>query len=304
MPPPHSRNPQRSQRPAAIDRAFWQQLSELTDAMKNLVERSSPVQICAIPGWHPFLMVATRATQAIYESISYLSADSPADPLRKLEFGICTSPLIRSLADLLFTIIFIGERPKSRIKRYHRAGWRETKEMLLDLEKRHGSHASWREKLTRLNAALEDLRIGYQISRRTARKPKTLPKWPIPSAMLRQERFCARTKRFSEHLTIWYRELSQDHHMSGGGIIRVYGKLLLEPTDTARETTLTQLKSDNLMLTVVLVLAIATEINKIGRFDRGERLAYLWGIMTQNRSEAREVFSLRYHTLLRRALHG
>jgi hypothetical protein len=288
------------QRPVAIDRFFWRQIDDLTVAMKNLVERSSPEKVRTISGWHPFLMVATRATQAIYGSVCYLSADTPDDPLRKLEYGICTSPLIRSLADLLFNIIFIREKVRSRIKRYHRAGWRETKEMLESLEKEYGRNTTWKGKLAKLNASLEDLRVAYRISRRASRKLKSLPTWPIPSKMLREETFLARTKRFLEHLTLWYRELSQDHHMSGGGIIRVYGKLLLEPTDNIRDKTLKDLKTSNVMLAIALVLAISTEVNDIGGFDRGERLAYLWSILTKNRPEARELFNLRYRTMLRK----
>jgi hypothetical protein len=90
------RQSKKFQRPVAIDRS-----------LKNLVERSFPDQVRTISGWHPFLMVATRATQAIYGSLCYLSADTPDDPLRNLEYGICTSPLIRSLADLLFNIILL-----------------------------------------------------------------------------------------------------------------------------------------------------------------------------------------------------
>lgn len=295
MPQQHSK---KFQRPVAIDRSFWKQIDDLTVAMKNLVERSSPDKVRTISGWHPFLMVATRATQAIYGSLCYLSADTPDDPLRKLEYGICTSPLIRSLADLLFNIIFIRERPRSRIKRYHRAGWRETKELVQSLEKEYGSQSAWKGKLANLNAGLEDLRIAYRISPMASRKLTTLSKWPIPSRMLRDEKFQARTKRFLEHLTLWYRELSQDHHMSGGGIIRLYGKLLLEPTDSSRERVLKELKTSNVMLAIALVLAIATEVNDIGGFDRGQKLAYLWSIMTHNRPEARELFNLRYRAML------
>lgn len=288
------------QNPIAIDRDFWQRVDYLTTAMKNLVERSSPPEIRSILGWHPFLMVATRATQTIYQSISYLSADSPPEPLRKLEFGLTTSPLIRSLADLLFNIVFIRERPRSRISRFNRAGWRETKEMVSQLEARYGSNPDWREKLMRLNSGLEDLRIAYRIGKQKARNPKNLPKWPIPSAMLREEKFRSRTRQFLEHITLWYRELSQDHHMTGGGIIRVYGKLLLEPTDDERETILRRLKTNNVFLAVALVLAIETEINDIGNLGHTQKLAYLWRIMVSNRPEAQDIFRLRYRKMLPR----
>ncbi|MGH7215662.1 MAG: hypothetical protein ACREIG_00345 [Nitrospiraceae bacterium] len=296
-----SNTKQPSQRPVGIDHTFWKNLEHLLIAMVNLADRSSPPSIHAIPGWHPFLMVATRATKFIYGSISYLSADSPKDPLRKLEFGICTAPLIRSLVDLVYTILFIREKPRSRIKRFSRAGWRETKEMVLTLEKQYGSNRKWKPKLVRLNEGLEDLRIAYRISTRAARHPETLPKWPIPSVILREEKLRPKTRRFMQYLMLWYRELSQEHHMSGGGIIRVYGKLLLESTDADRDRIIREMKTSNVLFAVVCVLAVATEINDIGGFDRRQTLAYLWNILTQNRIDARELFTRRYLAMLRRA---
>lgn len=266
--------------------------------MKNLVERSSLEKIRIIPGWHPYLLVATRTTQYIYESIIYLSADSPEDSRRKLEFGICTSPLIRSLFDLLFTLIFIREQPRARIKRYYQAGWRETKEILEIMEKRYESNPNWKEKFTVRNAALEELRITYKIPKKKARKLKELPSWPIPSRMLRNEQLRVRTKRFLDFLILWYRELSQDHHMSGGGVIRVYSKLLIEVDDMDRERVLKELKTGNVVLAVTLVLAISSEINDIGDFDRKANLAYLWSILSHDRSEAKELYDLRYRTML------
>ena len=300
MPTKHLVSRQISKKSAALDYAFWKKINDLTVALKNLVERNSPDKILNIPGWHPFLLVATRTSQFIYESISYLSADSPPDPLRKLEFGICTSPLIRSLVDLLFTIIFIRENPRSRIKWYHQAGWRETKEILETLEGRYGSNQDWKERFINRNAILEELRIAYKVSKKRANRRKTLPKWPIPSRILKEEKLGVRAKRFLEYLNLWYRELSQDHHMSGGGIIRVYSKFLLTPEDHDRVKILKELKTGNVMLTVTLVLGISTEINDIGNFDRKAELAYLWGILIHNRSEAQELYHLRYRSMLKK----
>jgi hypothetical protein len=54
------------------------------------------------------------------------------------------------------------------------------------------------------------------------------------------------------------------------------------------------------MLAVTLVLAISTEINEIGKFDQKANLAYLWGILIHNRTEAQEVYDLRYRTMLKK----
>lgn len=88
--------------------------------------------------------------------------------------------------------------------------------------------------------------------------------------------------------------------MSGGGIIRVYSKLLFEADDIDKTRILKELKTGNVILAVTLVLAIATEINDLGNFDRTQDLSYLWGILLQNRSEAQELYDIRYRTMLKK----
>lgn len=293
----------RAQRNApGIDRTFFEEVSRVIVAVRNLVDRSSPADLNAILGFTPFLLVLMHAAKTNYEAILFLSADSPSHHDRKLEFGVVTSPLIRFLVDLLFSLIFIRLKPRSRMKRYNRSGWRELQQALDRVESKYGTEAEWANTIGQRKAHLEELRQIYRISKRAAARPDSLPKWPIPSQILKDKKtkFPVRTRKFLEYLQDWfYKELSQDAHMSSAGTVRIYSKLLLEP-DEGRELTLKTVKSINAMMAIALILAICSEVNDIGRFDRAERLAYLWGVVTQHRTDALQLFELRYRTMLRR----
>ena len=287
--------------PPAIDRLFYEKVHDLTKAMGNLVDRSAPIQVRSIPGWQEFLMVAVLSTRTIYETIMYLSRDSghKDDLMPKPEYGITTSPLVRSLLELLFTIIFIREKPRTRVKWFHHSGWRELREFVDLLQARHGSKRKWKKKLAQLRQSLEQLIISNQIPKRTVLTPESIKRWPTAMQMLdpKKDYLQKRSRRFLEHLTLRYRMLSQDHHMSGAGMVRVYAKLLIDEKDLRREPILKELKGNNVMLTLSIVLAIYSEINHVCNFDRAPALAYCWKILAENRDEAKELYDLRYRSM-------
>lgn len=289
---------------SAIDRPFFEKVHELAVAMDNLVDRSTPVHIRQIPGWQEFLMVAVLASRAIYETITYLSRDSghKEDLIPKPEYGITTSPLVRSLLELLFTIVFVREQPRPRVRWFHHSGWRELKELLDVLRARYESQTKWKPKLRQLHESLEHLRRAHRISKRAAENPRAIQYWPTAMKMLdpKKDYLRKRSRLFLEHLVLRYRSLSQDHHMSGAGIIRVYAKLLIDEKDERRGPILKELKINNVMLATAILLAIFSEINDICRFDRGLALAYCWGILAENRDEAQEMYDLRYRSMVRR----
>lgn len=281
-----------------MDIAFWQELDRVLRALKNLLERGQIPHLDAIDGYRPILLVSMHATKTTYEAISFLSADSPPDPLRKLEYGVVTAPLIRFLADVLVNIIFIALNPKPYTKRYHEAGWRELKEALDGLRKRRGNSRNWAATILRREKQLERLRVNFHISKSKKKDSKRIKYWPYTSQILKHPKVPPRTKKFLALLEDWfYKELSQDSHMSSAGAARLYSKLLLTEEE-GRETEFARVKSINIVMAVALTLAICTELNKIGRFDRHNRLSYLWGIMIQNREESRDLYNLRYRRML------
>ena len=85
---------QSTQQPSAIDRQFYERDHNLARAMNNLVDRGTPSAIKSIPGWQEFLMVTVLASQAMYETVIYLSRDSGSrdDLMPKQAYGVMELP--------------------------------------------------------------------------------------------------------------------------------------------------------------------------------------------------------------------
>lgn len=288
-------------KPTALDRSFQEEVDKLIVALTNLVDRSFPSTKQKIPGWQEFLLVLMHVCKANYGAIKYLAADSAKDPDRKLEYAMFISPLNRVLADLLFTLIFMRDRPRVRCTWYHKSGWRELQEALERIREIRGGKPEWETNIKKQEWKQDYLTRTLRITSKQRRNPKLIEYWPIPSKILKQKVIAKRTKLFLQYFYNWfYKDLSQDAHGSGGGIIRIYSKLLLEK-DQGREAVLKQLKYNNFLTATALVLAVAAEVNDIGNFDRGERLRYFWNILSTEFPEGKVLFEARYKNLLKRS---
>lgn len=273
-------------------------LDRLQIALTNLLDREFPKVLSPVPGLQPFLLVAIKAATNTYEAIRYLAADIPEDASRRLEFGLVVSPLARSLADLLFTIVFMREDLPPRCDKFHRGGWRELKEDYDRYCATYGALPEWQNWLGQYKAALEANRQTCGISEAEASNTKLLPYWPTPPQMLKERELSDENRTLLQFLNDWlYRGLSADAHMSSAGIIRRHGFLLLTDAE-GRERILAKLKSDGVFTATTLVLAICTEINNLCRYGREEKLSYLWRIITEYWGEAKDLFDRRYRKLL------
>ena len=284
--------------PYAIDESFFRKVRDSARAMTNLWDRSTPKDVSEIHGYEPFLLTVSHAALTTYESIMFLSADHPYRHERKLEFGLATSPLIRFLLDLLFALIFVRLKPEERLRIYHEAGWRELKEASDRLKRLYGDIEDWQDKIKEQEAHLKYLVKVWKIPGSLVDNPTSLPRWPTPGQMLRGEKFTSSDKTFLKFLADWfYREFSQDAHMSGAGAVRIFSKLLLGD-DQGRDETLKKIKTANILVSVALLLAICSEMNDIGKFDHSRSLAYLWGVLAQQKAVVDELFQMRYRSML------
>jgi hypothetical protein len=274
------------------------QLDRLIEALINLLDRNFPLELTGIRGLQPFLLVAMHAARNNYQAIRYLAADVPKDPSRKPEFAVAIAPLVRSLADLLFTLVFMSEDLPSRLDWYHRGTWRELKEEFERQRSAYGCLAEWQSYLQRYEAALDQQRQVWGISETDADDLKRLPYWPIPGQMLRSGKLSDENQRFLQFLNDWfYRALSAATHMSGAGIARQY-VVLLVTKDKGQEEMLAQLKSASVFTALSLLLAICTEVNHLCRFDRETKLSYLWRILVEYCGDAKDLFEWRYNGML------
>src|SRR5436190_22905790 len=102
-------------------------------------------------------------------------------------------------------------------------------------------------------------------------------------------------RAFLKYLEDWfYRDLSQDAHLSCPGLVRRVGYLLVRhPTDEDRERLVKQ-KSDALMDAAVMLLAMLSEISVELHFGLEQRLKYVWALFRTAGPATEELYKRRY----------
>jgi len=274
-------------------------LDRLLLAMINHLDRDCPKGIAQIPGAQPFFLVAIETTKNCYEAIRWLTADIPKDQSPPLDLCLATPPLVRMLADLLFTVVFLGEDLPKRVAWYHKSGWRELKEECDRYHEEYGACAEWQDWLKSYAAGVEVAQQKWGISREEAQNLKLVKWWPTPGKMLKAKSGLSEKRRvFLQYVYDWvYKNLSASAHLSAAAIVRNAGFLLL-PREERREGILRKLKSDSVFTAITLVVAICTEVNALGYFERDEPIEYLWGVLTGYSGEAQGLYQRRYGALL------
>jgi hypothetical protein len=275
-------------------------LDETAITLTNLLDRQFPVKLRHYAGFQPYFFASMLAARNICDAVRYLTADIPGDAGRKLEFGIAAVPMVRTLLDLLATLVFMREDLAGRVFWYHRGGWRELSERYDQHEAAYGQESSWQPWLQQFKKGLEGLRQGWSISEAEASEPAKLQYWPILGQIIRK-RLCKNdeTHSFLVYINDWfYRGLSAGAHGSAAGIVSLHGQLLLPRQDERLEQRMLKLKSNAVFTAITLFTAFCAEINSVCEFGQEPRLAYLWGILKEYWGEAADLYEKRYRKML------
>lgn len=149
-------------------------LASLTEATINKLDREWPERFRHINRAQVLFRLLTLVSATTYETIKYFCADKPEDPARKLSFGTSSTPLLRSLVDEIYTVVFLGEDLESRVSRYYRSGWREIFERDATCRVRYGADPLWKEWLEGHRQFLESVQKDWGITESEAKNPKSI----------------------------------------------------------------------------------------------------------------------------------
>lgn len=259
------------------------------------LERAVPSEMARVLGAPAVLLMLAKTAETTFSAIRYLCAEKPEDQPRRISFASSTPPLLRSMLDEVFTVIFIGEDVPARVQWYNKAGWRELREEHERHVERYAGKPGWDEWLTRYGKFVTTIQNEWGITPQEAADPRVIPRWPTPTQMIASKTLSAEAQGFLEYMRDWfYREFSQEDHLSLPGLIRRAGNFLQPPDEQRTENTWKKLRSDWVTHAVVLFLAFLTEIVLLCRFDLRDRCAYLWGILKEYSPMAAEVYEARY----------
>jgi len=245
-----------------------------------------------------------RVSFTSFLSIRYLCATQPPDPVRKPEFVTATPPVLRSMLDALANIVFLFEDIGHRTTEFMRRGWKEDYDREERYRKLYGSDPRWATTLSEMAAErgrLQDV-LGIQQSEATK-----LRRWPGLGTMISKEVKTADRIRdtirfdFLTYLNdLIYREFSEDAHLSPPGLYKRSEVLLVDPKLWTRElhAQIQRMRSDALIVSLVLLMGMASEIQNELRFGMGERLVQLWTRLCHHSQLFEEIYGFRYRILI------
>lgn len=274
--------------------AFGPKLNELLIFTANKLEREFPVRVHHRYAG-PTLLALALVSANTYRTMLFFCADKPQDSKPKLEYSLSAGPLARTILDALFTVLFLLEDLDTRTPWFMKAGWREVVEELRRANAAHGADAKWTSYLRGLEEFAESSKLSdFEITPEEDGDVKKIKYWPIPSQMIPQVND-ADLKIYMEYLRDWfYRELSQETHLSWRGLAKRGGYLLLDRSSEQERWDIAKQKSDTLGATVVLLLAMMSEIELFFDFGARQRLKFVWHIINPYFQQGQEIYELRY----------
>ncbi|MFI5331959.1 MAG: hypothetical protein ACHQ2F_13145 [Desulfobaccales bacterium] len=282
---------------------FGPKLRDLLTATANKLDREwprdrpqhsySPVMLLSL------ILVATN----VYDSMRYLCADTPSNPSRKPEFVLALPSLSRVVLEALFTLVFALDDLEAHTEWYHKSGWRDVREELDRIKDRYGSDPRWQDYISQLETLLQGFKGELRITDDEEQDfKKSIKHWPLPSQMKKHKKLSSERKLFLEYLEDWfYKALSQDAHLSLRGLARHSRYLLFKRNRENDPREMIKQKSEIIGATVVLLLALMSEIEVEFSFGLATRLAYVWVIINSAFPQGQEIYNLRYADKLRAA---
>ena len=273
-------------------------VDDLLVAMANLIDREWPAKYAETTSLKIILLSMVKITENTYRSIRYLCADRPADVNRRMEFAVSVPPLARSILDSIFTIVFIMDDPSNRLEWYYKSGWREAKEEYERHQQAYGSDPDWEVDLASRKAFVDTMQREWNITNIEATDPKKIKWWPNPGGMIRDSSTSEDRRDYLRYLNDWfYRTLSADSHLSWPGLAR-RASHFLDKNEKERINRIQKYKSDCFVTTMVLVLALLSEIEYEFKFGRTGRLKEVWKTLGDSFLESKELYDIRYANLL------
>lgn len=286
-------------RPSLDERVVREDFRALAMAVENKTEREFPTHLASIQGLGYLVLANLKITRNTSELVRYLCADWPEDPERKPEFCIAAFPLVRTILESLFSVLFLLDDPNARTNRYYRANWRDEFEEDERRRGQYGNDPSWSEFLDQRRVWLESFADEIGISQQERAQPTKVAWWPTPGGMRKDKSLSSDLKRYFTYLNRWfYGSLSSASHLTGTRLIPAMHLLSGQLPEGPLALTTRLYKSEAMFTSYSLHLALLSEcIHALG-FDLGMKAQYLWVLIAPYWPPAKALYGRRYQALL------
>jgi hypothetical protein len=227
-----------------------------------------------------------------------LAAENPQNPSRKLHYSIAIPPLTRTILDSLFTVVFVFHDLPTMSAWYHKSGWRDLQKECLRFEDQQGTDPGQARWLGELKSYVDKIETLANINAEERSNPSKINWWPNPGKMKKHKGLSTARRDYLCYLNDWYYgEQSAMSHLSLPGALKRTGFFFMDD-DQNRESVLENFRSYWVLTTIIVVLALLSEIDAELEFGLAEELKYVWCIVNAHWEVAKELYEFRYAQLL------
>ncbi len=255
------------------------------------IESEWPAALRDLVGLRVYIHVVLRIVHADFGAIQKIASDDPRGPA-PLAFAVAIAPLTRTILESSLNVAFMLDEPRANWSTMQRAWWRTEHEHLerqLKTYRDDPFHADW---MARKQAANDSLAEEAGLTPRERAEFRTLVRrQPKPSGMLRAIKSETKKERLQYILDWFYTELSEEAHLTfTGAAIRGYA--LLEGDEG--HDALRKLRSDNFGHTLVMILALFSEISLGLALKDRTKVVEVWTNVARAWLPARELYERHY----------
>jgi hypothetical protein len=247
-------------------------------------------------------LILTRFAKTSYEAISFLVSDVDDGSKRKKEFVLVLPPINRQLMDMLFNIIYITDDFPSRSLDYELYGYRQAREQYDRVYERFGNLPKWQQYFKDQRGFLKTMEKYLSITEEQKADPSTIRYWVGPTKLANRQ---TKSQPFLIFLNIWfYSETSAQAHLNPAGLFSVAMFLFSEFAPDDMRAIVEGRKSQTFKFqhfsrTLILVLAILSEVENFCHLDNRDDLRRVWEILVGHSEEAGDIYKERYQDLLK-----
>jgi hypothetical protein len=271
-----------------------EKLDNLLLAIASKLDRE-PLQRAKHPESEMILQALARVAANTFHTIRFFSAEEPTNHARRIEYVVNAPALMRTMVDVIATIVFLFEDLPTRTEWYLKSGWKEFVEHRNRYRLQYGADPSWSQYLLWLDRRVSEAKALAGISVAEELGTVKIARFPIPSTMVTDKNTAADRVDFLRYLYDWYyREFSQDTHLSWPGLVRRAAPLLERRRTDGTSAYLMKLRSDVFSTSITLLLAMLSELEIETTYGLAERIRELWNEMLPVSAEAQEIHAMRY----------
>lgn len=287
-------------------------LETLLEKTANSLEREWHPMYRHVPNGCIIFFTRMRITINTYNTILWITADTPPNPLRKpLLFSV--APLVRTLFEELISTIFILHDVPNLLISLNMTAYTELWIERRAAQKYYDQIPKWQNYIQTLDVKLDNLAKELNLTSAQISNPiKEIGRFPTPGKtvdILKKRYTNSAAIPFMEFINTWmYRTLSGESHLNFKAIQR--RGINLTPNVAKQmfgETEYKERLKENFIdyykemtwATFTLLLAIISEIEGHFGYQMKDKAKYLWTIFESHSDMAKDFYDLRYKQLLK-----